>query len=53
MSPVVGAKEVLAGEGDAAAGEADPITDADGSAKYRRKMVRVFVRRAILQAMGK
>lgn len=38
---------------DTAAGEADPITDADASADYRRKMVRVFVRRAIQQAMEK
>jgi carbon-monoxide dehydrogenase medium subunit len=31
----------------AAAAECDPITDAHGSARYRRKMLEVFVRRAL------
>ncbi|MGH7833541.1 MAG: FAD binding domain-containing protein [Candidatus Binatia bacterium] len=35
----------------AAAAMADPISDAHASAEYRRKMVRVFVKRAIKQAM--
>lgn len=46
-------RELIEEMAEAAAGESDPITDADGSARYRRKMVKVFVRRAILQAMGK
>ncbi len=36
---------------DAAAEASDPLTDAHASADYRRKMVRVFVKRAIRQAM--
>jgi carbon-monoxide dehydrogenase medium subunit len=36
----------------AAAAMADPLSDAHASADYRRKMVRVFVARAIKQAMG-
>jgi aerobic carbon-monoxide dehydrogenase medium subunit len=34
-----------------ASSEADPMTDPHGSAEYRRKMVKVLVRRAILAAM--
>jgi len=36
----------------AAEGEADPLTDGYASAEYRRKMVRVFVRRALEQMRG-
>ena len=36
----------------AAADMCDPISDAHASADYRRKMVRVFVRRALNQAIG-
>jgi aerobic carbon-monoxide dehydrogenase medium subunit len=36
----------------AAAAMADPLSDAHASADYRKKMVRVFVARAIKQAMG-
>jgi len=36
----------------AAAAMSDPISDAHASAEYRRKMVRVFVKRAIRQAMS-
>jgi carbon-monoxide dehydrogenase medium subunit len=45
--------ELIEEMAEAAAAEADPITDADASAQYRSKMVRVFVRRAIQQAMRK
>ena len=34
----------------AAAAECDPITDAHGSARYRRKMIEVFMRRALTAA---
>jgi carbon-monoxide dehydrogenase medium subunit len=34
----------------AAADECDPITDAHGSARYRRKMLEVFTRRALIAA---
>jgi len=37
---------------EAAAALCDPIGDAHASAEYRRKMARVFVRRAIMQAMS-
>jgi carbon-monoxide dehydrogenase medium subunit len=43
--------ELVAEAADAAAAMADPISDAHASAEYRRKMVRVFVRRAIRRAM--
>jgi carbon-monoxide dehydrogenase medium subunit len=53
----VGAEAALRGEplgdrairaaADAAAGEADPLSDLMGSAGYRREMVRVWVRRAL------
>jgi aerobic carbon-monoxide dehydrogenase medium subunit len=36
---------------EVAASEADPITDPHGSAEYRRKMVKVLVRRAISAAI--
>jgi carbon-monoxide dehydrogenase medium subunit len=35
-----------------AAADSDPVTDIDGSAEYKRKMVRVFVRRALRQALA-
>jgi aerobic carbon-monoxide dehydrogenase medium subunit len=37
---------------DLAAADSDPIGDIDGSAEYKRKMVRVFVRRALRQALA-
>ena len=36
---------------ETAAGEADPMSDPHGSADYRRKMVKVLVRRAVLAAL--
>jgi carbon-monoxide dehydrogenase medium subunit len=44
--------EIIEEAAAAAAGMADPISDAHGSAEYRKKMVRVFVKRAIKQAVG-
>ena len=44
-------RELIEEIANSAAGETDPITDAEASAEYRKKMVRVFVRRAIAQAM--
>jgi carbon-monoxide dehydrogenase medium subunit len=43
--------EVIEEAAAAAASMADPISDPHASAEYRRKMVRVFVKRAIRQAM--
>jgi CO/xanthine dehydrogenase FAD-binding subunit len=37
---------------ESAAGESDPASDIDGSAEYKRKMIRVFVRRALQQALA-
>lgn len=37
--------------GEIAASESDPATDPHGTAEYRRKVIKVFVRRAILAAM--
>ena len=55
-----GAEEVLAGAacddaaltraGDAAADEAETISDVRGSAAYKRELLRVYVRRAVRQA---
>ncbi len=55
-----GAEEVLSGAaidnavltraGDAAADEAETISDVRGSAPYKRELVRVYVRRAVRQA---
>jgi aerobic carbon-monoxide dehydrogenase medium subunit len=43
----------FADAGAAAAGESDPSTDATASADYRRRMVAVFVRRALEQAYAR
>jgi carbon-monoxide dehydrogenase medium subunit len=40
----------LARAGDAAADEAETISDVRGSAAYKRELLRVYVRRAIRQA---
>jgi aerobic carbon-monoxide dehydrogenase medium subunit len=45
--------ELIEAAAAAAAAMADPLSDAHASADYRRKMVRVFVARAIKQVMGK
>lgn len=39
--------------GQVAAAESDPVSDATASADYRRRMVAVFVRRALEQAHGR
>lgn len=44
--------ELIEAAAAAAAAMADPLSDAHASADYRRKMVRVFVTRAIKQASG-
>jgi carbon-monoxide dehydrogenase medium subunit len=56
-----GAEEVLAGStvddavlaraGDAAADEAETVSDVRGSAPYKRELLRVYVRRAVRQAV--
>jgi carbon-monoxide dehydrogenase medium subunit len=38
--------------GDAAADEAETISDGQGSAAYKRQLVRVYVRRALAAALG-
>lgn len=43
---------VIREAGEVAASEAEPMTDPHGSADYRNKMIKVFVRRAIAAAMG-
>jgi len=43
---------VLARAGDAAAAEASIIADAHGSAAYKRELLRVYVRRAVKQALA-
>lgn len=42
---------VLARAGDAAVGEATILSDVHGSAPYKRELVRVYVRRAVRQAI--
>jgi carbon-monoxide dehydrogenase medium subunit len=39
--------------GDAAADEAETISDGQGSAAYKRQLVRVYVRRALAAALGR
>ena len=43
---------VLARAGDAAAAEAQILADAHGSAAYKRELLRVYVRRAVRQALA-
>jgi carbon-monoxide dehydrogenase medium subunit len=43
--------KVLARAGDAAADEVDVIADVRGSAPYKRELLRVYVGRAVRQAM--
>jgi carbon-monoxide dehydrogenase medium subunit len=43
--------KTLAGAGDAAADTVECISDVRGSAAYKRELVRVFVRRAVRQAL--
>jgi carbon-monoxide dehydrogenase medium subunit len=43
--------DLLAEAGEVASSEADPPTDAHGSAEYRREMIKVFVRRAAQRAL--
>ncbi len=43
---------VLARAGDAAAAEAAILSDAHGSAAYKRELLRVYVRRAVRQALA-
>jgi carbon-monoxide dehydrogenase medium subunit len=42
---------VLARAGDAAADEAETVADVRGSAAYKRELLRVYVRRAVRQAL--
>lgn len=44
-------KELIEKSAEVAAGEARPITDIRGSSQYRREMVKVLTRRAIIQAL--
>jgi aerobic carbon-monoxide dehydrogenase medium subunit len=44
--------DVIDTAAELAAADSDPIGDIDGSAEYKRKMVRVFVRRALHQALA-
>jgi carbon-monoxide dehydrogenase medium subunit len=43
--------EIIREAAEVAASEAEPMTDPHASADYRRKMVKVLVRRAIAEAM--
>jgi carbon-monoxide dehydrogenase medium subunit len=42
---------VLARAGDAAAAQAETVSDVRGSAAYKRELLRVYVRRAVRQAL--
>ena len=43
---------VLKRAGDAAAAEASILSDAHGSAAYKRELLRVYLRRAVRRALG-
>ena len=45
--------EIIREAAEVAASEAEPMTDPHASADYRRKMVKVLVRRAIAEAIGR
>jgi carbon-monoxide dehydrogenase medium subunit len=45
------AEELLLGAADAAAAEAEPTADANGSIEYKRQLVRVLTARAIAEAL--
>jgi carbon-monoxide dehydrogenase medium subunit len=45
-------EEAIREAGEIASSEAEPMSDPHGSAAYRRKMVKVLVRRAIAAAIG-
>jgi len=42
---------LAAAAAELAAADSDPVADLDGSVEYKRKMIRVFVRRALRQAL--
>jgi carbon-monoxide dehydrogenase medium subunit len=44
-------EDLLTEAGEAASTEADPPSDVHGSAKYRREMIKIFVRRAAINAV--
>jgi aerobic carbon-monoxide dehydrogenase medium subunit len=44
--------EAIEAAADLAAADSDPVDDIDGSADYKRKMVRVYVRRAVRQSLA-
>jgi len=44
--------KVLARAGDAAADEAECVSDVRGSAAYKRELLRVYVGRAVRAALG-
>jgi carbon-monoxide dehydrogenase medium subunit len=44
-------EQALRAAGELAAAEAEPMTDPHATADYRRKMIKVFVRRAICTAL--
>jgi carbon-monoxide dehydrogenase medium subunit len=46
------ADRVLARAGDAAAEEAETVSDVRGSAAYKRELIRVYVRRAVREALN-
>jgi aerobic carbon-monoxide dehydrogenase medium subunit len=62
VTRMVGAEKLLQGAaaddavlnraGDAAAAEASILSDAHGSAAYKRELLRVYLRRAVQQALG-
>ncbi len=45
--------DIIERAGVAASEEARPLSDVHGSADYRRKMVNVFVKRALRQVVAK
>ena len=45
--------DALAEAANAAAAESDPLADIDGSVAYKRKVIRVYVRRALVRARGR
>jgi carbon-monoxide dehydrogenase medium subunit len=52
LHPAAQPAEQLAAAGEAAAVEADPVADSNGSVEYKRQLVRVLVRRCAAEALA-
>jgi carbon-monoxide dehydrogenase medium subunit len=52
VHPATARAEALAGIGEAAAAECEPVADANGSVEYKRQLVRVLTARCVADALA-